>query len=67
MTISQAIDRLQQIREQHGDGPLELTIAPSDGRATAKDHRRFVVDLLQWNLTGGAEILVYDPDWRPTR
>ncbi len=67
MTISQAIDRLQQIREQHGDGPLELCISPSDGRACANDNRQFEVDLIQWKLTGGAELLVYDPDWRPSR
>ena len=67
MTISEAINRLQQIKDDHGDGPLELTIAPSDSRATTNDHRRFVIDLLQSNLTGGAEFLVYDPDWRPSR
>jgi hypothetical protein len=65
LTLTEAIDRLTEIRDEHGDGPLELTIAPSDGRATANDHRCFVVDLLQWNLTGGAELLVYDPEWRP--
>ena len=67
MTLSQAINRLQEIREQHGDGPLELCIAPSDGRATANDNRHFEVDLIQWKLTGGAELLVYDPDWKPGR
>lgn len=67
MTLTEAIKRLQQIRAEHGDGPLKLCLAPSDGRATAKDNRSFTVDLIQWNLTGGAELIVYDPDWKPTR
>lgn len=65
MTLTEAIDRLQQIRAEHGDGPLELTIAPSDGRACANDNRSVTVDQIQWNLTGGAELIVYDPNWRP--
>ena len=67
MTISEAIDRLQLIREQHGNGDLDLTIAPSDGRATAKDNRSFTVDQIQWKLTGGTELLVYDTEWKPPR
>lgn len=65
MTLTEAINRLTQIREAHGDGPLELTIAPSDGRATANDNRSFDVDQIQWNFCGGAELIVYDPDWKP--
>lgn len=66
MTITEAINRLQQIRADRGDGPLELCISPSDGRATLSDNRQFEVELIQWKLTGGAELLVYDPDWRPS-
>ena len=65
MTLDDLIQKLQDLKEFHGGGIVEVEIVPTDGRATGNDTRSFTLDGVSQNLTGGATLTIYDPDWKP--
>jgi hypothetical protein len=66
MTISQMIDKLQDLKDTFGDGQVTLELVPTGGMAVADDTRHFEVDSVDRGIGGGAEITVYDHLWMPS-